>query len=92
MSTVTVPVSALKLARHVPGDGEGSVQVALDPNLKIGNAKVFAVYGKGGIGKSTTSSNLSVAFSKLGKRVLQIGCDPEARFDLHADQEAGARP
>jgi light-independent protochlorophyllide reductase subunit L len=59
------------------GDGEGSMQVALDPNLKIGTAKVFAVYGKGGIGKSTTSSNLSVAFSKLGKRVLQIGCDPK---------------
>jgi len=59
------------------GDGEGSVQVSLDPSLTIGNAKVFAVYGKGGIGKSTTSSNLSVAFSKLGKRVLQIGCDPK---------------
>jgi light-independent protochlorophyllide reductase subunit L len=38
---------------------------------------VFAVYGKGGIGKSTTSSNLSAAFAKLGKRVLQIGCDPK---------------
>ncbi len=38
---------------------------------------MFAVYGKGGIGKSTTSSNLSAAFSKLGKRVLQIGCDPK---------------
>ncbi len=59
------------------GDGEGSVQVALDVDLKIGGAQVFAVYGKGGIGKSTTSSNLSVAFSKLGKRVLQIGCDPK---------------
>ncbi|WP_371133574.1 ferredoxin:protochlorophyllide reductase (ATP-dependent) iron-sulfur ATP-binding protein [Methyloversatilis sp.] len=58
-------------------DGEGSVQVHLDPSLKLGTAKVFAVYGKGGIGKSTTSSNLSVAFSKLGKRVLQIGCDPK---------------
>src|ERR1700709_2164497 len=55
----------------------GSVQVDLDPNVSIGNAKVFAIYGKGGIGKSTTSSNLSVAFSKLGKRVLQIGCDPK---------------
>jgi light-independent protochlorophyllide reductase subunit L len=61
----------------LPPDGEGSVQVHLDPKLDIGTAKVFAVYGKGGIGKSTTSSNLSVAFSKLGKRVLQIGCDPK---------------
>ena len=51
---------------------EGSLQVGLDPNDRIDTAKVFAVYGKGGIGKSTTSSNLSVAFSKLGKRVLQI--------------------
>jgi len=58
-------------------DGDGSVQVALDPGDRIGNAKVFAVYGKGGIGKSTTSSNLSAAFSLLGKRVLQIGCDPK---------------
>ncbi|MFO1115173.1 MAG: ferredoxin:protochlorophyllide reductase (ATP-dependent) iron-sulfur ATP-binding protein [Beijerinckiaceae bacterium] len=63
--------------RRPPPDGEGSVQVQLDPSLKIGTAKVFAVYGKGGIGKSTTSSNLSVAFSMLGKRVLQIGCDPK---------------
>jgi light-independent protochlorophyllide reductase subunit L len=46
------------------GDGEGSVQVALDPSLQIGGAKVFAVYGKGGIGKSTTSSNLSDACCK----------------------------
>ena len=60
------------------GDGEGSVQVHLDPATTIGTtAKVFSVYGKGGIGKSTTSSNLSAAFSKLGKRVLQIGCDPK---------------
>ncbi|MEO1564043.1 MAG: ferredoxin:protochlorophyllide reductase (ATP-dependent) iron-sulfur ATP-binding protein [Pseudomonadota bacterium] len=58
-------------------DGEGSVQVHQDMSIKIDGAKVFAVYGKGGIGKSTTSSNLSVAFSKLGHRVLQIGCDPK---------------
>ncbi len=59
------------------GDGEGSVQVHLDGDQKIDGALVIAVYGKGGIGKSTTSSNLSAAFSKLGKRVLQIGCDPK---------------
>ena len=60
-----------------PPDGEGSVQVQLDPRDEIKGAKVFAVYGKGGIGKSTTSSNLSAAFSKLGRKVLQIGCDPK---------------
>jgi light-independent protochlorophyllide reductase subunit L len=59
------------------GDGEGSVQVRMDAPKKIGTAKVFAVYGKGGIGKSTTSSNLSLAFARLGHRVLQIGCDPK---------------
>ena len=75
MNTVTVPFAEIR--RPAPPDGEGSLQVQLDPNLKIGNAKVFAVYGKGGIGKSTTSSNLSVAFTKLGKRVIQIGCDPK---------------
>jgi light-independent protochlorophyllide reductase subunit L len=75
MNIATVPVTEIKRDRRA--DGEGSVQVQLDPSMKIGNAKVFAIYGKGGIGKSTTSSNLSVAFSKLGKRVLQIGCDPK---------------
>jgi light-independent protochlorophyllide reductase subunit L len=64
-------------AKYKRPDGEGSVQVHLDPNVSMGTAKVFSIYGKGGIGKSTTSSNLSVAFSKLGKRVLQIGCDPK---------------
>ncbi|RAI57688.1 ferredoxin:protochlorophyllide reductase (ATP-dependent) iron-sulfur ATP-binding protein [Roseicella frigidaeris] len=59
------------------GDGDGSVQVHMDAASRIEGAKVFAVYGKGGIGKSTTSSNLSVAFTRLGQRVLQIGCDPK---------------
>ncbi|MBL8672019.1 MAG: ferredoxin:protochlorophyllide reductase (ATP-dependent) iron-sulfur ATP-binding protein [Alphaproteobacteria bacterium] len=73
----TTTLEAPPKARPRRPDGDGSVQVLLDPALKIGTAKVFSVYGKGGIGKSTTSSNLSVAFSKLGKRVLQIGCDPK---------------
>ena len=37
-----------------------------------------AIYGKGGIGKSTVTSNLSAALASLGKRVIQIGCDPKA--------------
>nr|QBX98379.1 ATP-binding subunit of protochlorophyllide reductase [Chloropicon sp. RCC4434] len=37
----------------------------------------ISVYGKGGIGKSTLSCHLAIAFAKRGKRVLQIGCDPK---------------
>ncbi len=64
IETTSIPVQSIQRSRNA--DGEGSVQVQMDPSIKIGNAKVFAIYGKGGIGKSTTSSNLSVAFSKLG--------------------------
>lgn len=38
----------------------------------------LAVYGKGGIGKSTISANLSAVFAQKGYRVMQIGCDPKA--------------
>lgn len=89
MTTMALPVvtsgrdeaarlrSAMGAARRPRDDGEGSLQVHLDPNEKIEGALVLAVYGKGGIGKSTTSSNLSAAFARLGKRVIQIGCDPK---------------
>ena len=39
--------------------------------------KKIAIYGKGGIGKSTVSANLSAALAQRGRRVLQIGCDPK---------------
>ncbi len=38
----------------------------------------IAVYGKGGIGKSTTVANVSAALTEKGLRVMQIGCDPKA--------------
>ncbi|ONI40313.1 nitrogenase iron protein [Candidatus Epulonipiscium fishelsonii] len=40
--------------------------------------KKIAIYGKGGIGKSTTTSNLSAALSMKGYKVMQMGCDPKA--------------
>ena len=40
--------------------------------------KQIAIYGKGGIGKSTTTSNISAALAESGLKVMQFGCDPKA--------------
>lgn len=37
----------------------------------------IAIYGKGGIGKSTISANISAGLGKIGKNILQVGCDPK---------------
>jgi nitrogenase iron protein NifH len=42
------------------------------------SVKHIAIYGKGGIGKSTTTSNISAALAEAGRRVIQVGCDPKA--------------
>jgi nitrogenase iron protein NifH len=39
--------------------------------------KQIAIYGKGGIGKSTIASNISVALNERGIKVMQVGCDPK---------------
>jgi len=46
-------------------------------NKKKISSKQIAVYGKGGIGKSTISANLSAAMALAGTRILQVGCDPK---------------
>ncbi len=42
------------------------------------HGKHIAIYGKGGIGKSTTTSNISAALADAGYKVIQIGCDPKS--------------
>lgn len=38
----------------------------------------LAIYGKGGIGKSTTTQNLTAALGEMGKKIMVVGCDPKA--------------
>ena len=52
----------------------------------------IAVYGKGGIGKSTMTSNLAAAFAYRGKRVIQIGCDPKADSTINLLGGKALRP
>ena len=52
----------------------------------------IAIYGKGGIGKSTITSNLSAAFAYLGQRVIQIGCDPKADSTINLLGGQALRP
>lgn len=38
----------------------------------------IAIYGKGGIGKSTTTQNLTAGLAEMGKKIMVVGCDPKA--------------
>jgi nitrogenase subunit NifH len=44
----------------------------------MAHLRQLAIYGKGGIGKSTTTQNLAAGLSELGKKVFVVGCDPKA--------------
>ncbi len=44
----------------------------------MGQIRQIAIYGKGGIGKSTTTQNLTAGLVELGKKVMVVGCDPKA--------------
>ncbi len=51
----------------------------------------IAIYGKGGIGKSTTTQNTVAAIAEMGKKVMIVGCDPKAdstRLILHSKAQA----
>lgn len=57
----------------------------------MSETRKIAIYGKGGIGKSVVATALSVAFAKLGKKVLHIGCDPKSDSAVRL-MEDGRRP
>ena len=76
-----------------PIPAEAKVQFVLKENLRAEAAidpdpvasgpvtketQIIAIYGKGGIGKSFTLSNLSYMMAQQGKKVLLIGCDPKS--------------
>ncbi len=45
---------------------------------RMDNMRQVAIYGKGGIGKSTTTQNLTAALAEMGKQIMIVGCDPKA--------------
>lgn len=46
--------------------------------MELAHCRQVAFYGKGGIGKSTTSQNVAAALAEAGRRMLVVGCDPKA--------------
>ena len=80
-----VPSDGLVATNQIPPSfpSAPTAEAAIDGNdsgrreLEIEVPRKIAIYGKGGIGKSTIASNLSVVMSEMGERVMQVGCDPK---------------
>ena len=52
--------------------------MGLTQEYTMGEIRQIAIYGKGGIGKSTTTQNLTAGLVEHGKKVMVVGCDPKA--------------
>lgn len=52
----------------------------------------LAIYGKGGIGKSTTTQNLTAGLAEMGKQILIVGCDPMSDGELKSASTANLIP
>jgi chlorophyllide a reductase subunit X len=74
-AAASTPVDELKMQLRVEAS-EDPDPVATSPAAK--KTQIIAIYGKGGIGKSFTLSNLSYMMAQQGKKVLLIGCDPKS--------------
>ena len=58
----------------------------------MGELRQIAIYGKGGIGKSTTTQNLTAGLTELGKKVMVVGCDPKADSTINLLGGKALRP
>ncbi len=63
---------------HGGAEASESAYPVSDPTPAAKETQIVAIYGKGGIGKSFTLSNLSYMMAQRGKKVLLIGCDPKS--------------
>ncbi|GAB5414619.1 MAG: chlorophyllide a reductase iron protein subunit X [Congregibacter sp.] len=64
------------VTQYIPDNDEGSLLASSSDGAP--KTQIIAIYGKGGIGKSFTLSNLSYMMAQQGKKVLLIGCDPKS--------------
>ncbi len=64
------------VTQYTPRDDEADLLASSSDGES--KTQIIAIYGKGGIGKSFTLSNLSYMMAQQGKKVLLLGCDPKS--------------